>query len=221
MVEQDSKVPKVGQHHESVGRIALVFVLGTLCFLLTQVFTRIPLISWLQKQPGFMLWAITFPLFSGVMLALSAGAFEEVGRFLFKSVLLKPSRSPLWEPVVFGLGHGLCEAVWLFLPMRSMVGLIAPDELALPVFERVLAISMHIGFSVIVWNGFQMDQRWRYLVCAILLHGLVDALIPLSAYVGWGMLVLEGILAVIACLFMLYVIFAKRFYLKEDKDEKK
>jgi hypothetical protein len=46
--------------------------------------------------------------------------------------------------------------------------------------------------------GFQLDKRWRYLVFAILAHGLVDTLIPMAGKFGWGVLQLEGMVAGVA-----------------------
>lgn len=195
------------------------FALGAGCFLAAQVFTRVPLLGWLQKQPIFVSWTMSFPLLSGVMIALSAGVFEESGRFAFKSLLQKPGKSPFWEPVVFGLGHGVCEAVWILIPAFGRMILITPRNFVLPIVDRLLAIIMHIGLSVIVWNGFQLNKRWQYLLGAILTHGLVNAFIPLAGRWGWGILQLEGLFAGFAVLFLIYVIYSRKYYLEKESNE--
>ncbi len=200
----------------SIWRIVFVFFLGVLCFLVSQVFTRVPLLAWLQKQPGFMLWVMSFPLLGSVLVGMSAGVFEESGRFVFKALAIRPARSRIWEPIVFGLGHGLCEAVWLFTTAWTTLSSMDPSQLILPVVERLLAITIHVGFSVMIWNGFQLDERWRYLVFAILAHGLVDTLIPLAGKFGWGVLQLEGMVAGVAALLLVYVFYSRKYYLKED-----
>lgn len=202
-----------------IRQVMIAFALGAVCFLATQVFTRVPLLGWLQKQPIFVTWTMSFPLLSGVMTALSAGVFEESGRFAFKSFLLKPEKSPFWEPVVFGLGHGLCEAVWVLIPVFGRLILISPGKFILPIVERLLAIIMHIGLSVIVWNGFQLNKRWQYLLAAILIHGLVNALIPLAGILGWGILQLEGLFAGITGLFLIYVIYSRKYYIEKESYE--
>ena len=204
---------------QSIWKIFVVFLLGALCFLVTQILTRVPLLGWLEKQTKFLLWAMSYPLFTGILIAMSAGIFEESGRFAFKSLAIKPTKSQFWEPVVFGLGHGLCEAVWLLSPIWAMAGVLEPGQIILPVVERLLAITIHIGFSVMVWNGFQLDQRLRYLFLTILAHGLVNALIPLAGKFGLGILQLEGLLAGIALLLVIYVIFSRKYYQKEAVDE--
>jgi len=193
----------------------LVFTLGVLCFLLTQIFTRVPLLGWLQDQTGFMVWTMSYPLLSGVLVALSAGVFEESGRLAIKSLVLKPAKSPIWEPIVFGFGHGLCEAIWVLSPLFGMMSLVGPGQYALPIVERMLAIIMHVGFSVIVWNGFQLNKRWQYLLLAILAHGLVNAFIPLAGRWGWGVLQLEGLFAGFALIIMIYMFYSKKYYRKE------
>ncbi len=202
--------------HVSAWHFVLVFFLGALCFLVTQVFTRVPLLGWLQKQPGFILWAMSLPLLSGILIALTAGVFEESGRFAFKTLALKPAQTSMLEPVVFGLGHGLCEVVWIFSTLWGSISVLQPYQLVLPVIERLLAVTMHVGFSVMIWNGFQLDQRIRYLIMAILAHGLVDALIPLTGKFGWGELAFEGILAGLAGLLLVYVFYSRKYYRKED-----
>lgn len=200
-------------------RFVLVFFLGALCFLVSQVFTRVPLLGWLQSEPGFILWAMSIPLLSGMLIALTAGIFEESGRFTFKALFLKSARTRISEPVTFGLGHGLCEVIWMFSMAWGSISVLEPSQLILPLAERVLAITMHVGFSVMIWNGFQLDKRVRYLVMAILAHGAVDALIPLAGIFGWGVLLMEGILAVVAGLLLIYTIYSKKYYQKEVSNE--
>ncbi len=219
MLTDLSDITQPLKKHHSLWRVVLVFFLGALCFLVTQVFTRVPLLSWLQGEPGFVVWAMSIPLLSGMLVALTAGIFEESGRFALKALALKPARTQIWEPIVFGLGHGLCEVVWIFSTYWSSISVLHPSQLVLPVIERLLAVTMHVGFSVMIWNGFQLNQRVRYLILAILAHGAVDALIPLAGRFGWGVMALEGILAGSATLLLIYTIYSRKYYRKEDSYE--
>ncbi len=85
--------------------------------------------------------------------------------------------------------------------------------------ERLLAITIHVGFSVMIWNGFQLDKRVRYLILAIAGHGMVDALIPLAGKFGWGVFALEGMIAGIAALLLSYVFYSTKYYRKEESYE--
>lgn len=211
--------PQPIKKHLSPRRIVLVFFLGALCFLITQVFTRVPLLSWLQAEPDFLLLATSYPLISGILIALTAGIFEESGRFAFKAVALKPARARISEPVIFGLGHGLCEAVWMFSIFWDSISILGFPILVVPVVERLLAITLHVGFSVLIWNGFQLNKRFHYLLMAILAHGMVDALIPLAGKLGWGVLAMEGIVAVFAGLSLIYVFHSRKYYKEEVSHE--
>ena len=219
MIDEYSKANEKPQTQKKTQRVLVVFLLGALCFLISQVFTRIPLLGWLQKQPGIVAWMISFPLLIGVLIALSAGLFEESGRFIFKAIAIKPEKAPYWEPIVFGLGHGLCEAVWVLRPLFGIMQLTGLDQFTLAILERLLAIVMHIGFSVLVWNGFQLNKRWQYLLIAILAHGLVNTFIPLAARWGWDVLQLETLFAVAAGFLLIYVIHSRKNYQKEESHE--
>lgn len=221
MLSQKTETINIDSKNLTIWRGLLVFVLGAACFLITQVFTRVPLLGWIQKQPGFILWAVSVPLLSGILIALTAGLFEEVGRFAIKALALKPARSQFWEPIVFGLGHGICEAVWVFSSAWGMLALVQPSQLVLPIIERLLAITMHIGFSVTIWNGFQHYQRIKYLLIAILAHGLVDAAIPLAGRLGWGVLQLESLFALFATAMIIYVVYSKKYYQEKENYEEK
>lgn len=219
MLTEIPDTPQPIKKHLSPRRIVLVFFLGALCFLITQVFTRVPLLSWLQAEPDFLLLAMSYPLISGILIALTAGIFEESGRFAFKAVALKPARAHISEPVIFGLGHGLCEAVWMFSIFWDSISILGFPILIVPVFERLLAITLHVGFSVLIWNGFQLNKRFHYLLMAILAHGMVDALIPLAGKLGWGVLAMEGIVAVFAGLSLIYVFHSRKYYKEEISHE--
>lgn len=219
MLNETPETMEPSKKQPSLRRFIFVFFLGALCFLVTQVFTRVPLLNWLQGEPGFLVWAMSYPVFSGVMIAFTAGIFEESGRFAFKALAIKPAKSRISEPVIFGLGHGICEAVWIFSAFWGSISLLQPSQLILPVVERLLAITIHVGFSVMIWNGFQLDKRVRYLILAIAGHGIVDALIPLAGKFGWGVFALEGMIAGIAALLLSYVFYSKKYYRKEESYE--
>ncbi|HZK09555.1 MAG TPA: YhfC family glutamic-type intramembrane protease [Clostridia bacterium] len=184
------------------------FILGALCFALTQIFTRIPLLNLLMDKPSFIIFFHQHFIFAGFLLALSAGVFEEGGRFLFKKYLLKPIKSTALEPFLFGLGHGLCEAVYLLGPLLSVY----PISLLLPaLFERVIALVLHICFSFIVWNGFQKNKPFKYLLLAVLAHTLVNFSIPLgqtadSTTLLWFLILLQTVLLFI------YSLYSLKFY---------
>jgi uncharacterized membrane protein YhfC len=89
----------------------LWFFLGAACFIISQPLTRLPILEHLQQSTDFILVYSLYPVLIGILIALSAGVFEESARFLFKQFLIKPAASDFSQPIIFGLGHGIAEAL--------------------------------------------------------------------------------------------------------------
>ena len=162
-------------------------------------------IGWLRGQaapdlPLFRL-ALTLGLTAGLCEELArSGAFALIKRF-------KPAWLQVQDALMLGLGHGGIEAmivgvvtaasVSALLPLRavdlSTLGLEAgqleilrlqlaaltgnPLQAIYPLLERLLAISAHVTFSLMVWQAFipgRGRQGWFYILLAILYHAAVD-----------------------------------------------
>ncbi len=189
------------------------FLLGGLCFIVSQVLLRIPILNYLQGTSRFTLFYTVNPLLTGILIAFSAGIFEEGFRYIFKRNLLKPVKTDILEPILFGLGHGLIEALIVLLPA---LGIYALSDLRLAILERILAIILHIGLSVIVWNGFQLNKRIKYLILAILIHGLTNSLIPILSGFDNFIVLIEGSLVLIDIILIAYIYRSRKLYLEEE-----
>ncbi len=89
-----------------------MFILGVASFAASQLLLRIPLLGELQNAVWFNMFAMTQPLLCGVLVAFSAGLFEETGRFVALKLINRDLLT--WENgVIFGLGHGGVEAFCL------------------------------------------------------------------------------------------------------------
>ena len=194
---------------------------GMAVFVLFQVVLRlpwqVPLAHWARAhQP----WRVPFIAFS----ALTAGLFEEVGRWAGYRTVLRSERS-MRTGVMYGLGHGGIEAI-LFagLPIASLLagwffaarGLIPPGHgldvlrrqlgavhvlnAALAVIERVSAMAAHVGLSLIVLQTF-VRPSVRWLLLAVLIHAALDGTVLLAAprLGAWT----EVVAAVLAALILL------------------
>lgn len=161
-----------------------------------------------------MLFYELYPLFVGILIAFSAGIFEEGFRFIFRKLLKKPMKFGIVEPIMFGLGHGVAEALFILFPVALLVPF---KSLSLAIVERVLAIILHMGLTVIIWNGFQLNKIYQYLSVAILLHGLVNSLIPMLSSVQHGVMIIESALVIIDGLVIIYISKSKKYYRKEEK----
>lgn len=169
-------------------RYIYLLMLGFLSFFISQIMLRIPLLNFLAKNPGFVVFQLQNTLLVGCLIAISAGVFEEVFRFLFRRFLVRDSIK-IAEPVIFGLGHSLMEIIYIFTPVVLASGLSVISPLA--VVERIFATLLHIEFSIIIWNGFLVNKKYLYLLLAVLLHSICDMLIPLAMSVGIGSYALE------------------------------
>ena len=141
---------------------------------------------------------------------LTAGLFEETGRFLAMKFLLKKEPSKALPAVAYGAGHGGVEMILLFgmtmisnIVLSVMINSGAAETLLatapanaleqvqgqfeqletanagsffLGVWERISALILQLGLSILMWSAVQKGGRWLWLFpAAILLHFLVDA----------------------------------------------
>lgn len=141
------------------------------------------------------------------------------------------------DAVMLGLGHGGIEAMLLAVLLAASVASLAalqgsdltalvdsPAQLAalerqmelftsspalalLPLVERILAISVHVSFSLLVWQAFQR-RNGVYLLLAILLHAAYDAVLVYIAQQVTNVWLIElaaALLAVPAWLWIIYL----------------
>ena len=173
------------------------FILGVLAFVISQILIRIPLLEYLAaKSSTYLMWSVEYPVFFVIFLAFTAGIFEESARWIAMSVFMK-QRDRL-SGVVFGIGHGGIEAF-------SIVGLavIATMNISnaywISGIERLIAICIHIGLSLIVLAAVK-DRRLSYLLVAICLHGVINSIAGILSTSGAAIAVIETVLLILAIL---------------------
>ncbi len=182
------------------------FFAGVLTFLVSQVFTRIPLLTFLQSTMSVKLFAISYPLVFGLLVCLSAGVFEETGRFVAMTLMKKHRGTS--QSIVFGLGHGGIEAL-LLVGINTLViafGVITPMPSAFLLFisglERLFAISAHICLSVLVMRAVTL-KKIRWYIFAVLLHTALNA----GTLLSLDIIFIELYIAVFAILLVLLTYF--------------
>lgn len=67
-----------------------------------------------------------------------------------------------------------------------------PWMAAIPLLERIMAMSLHVIISVMVWRAFKFRQ-WGYLVLGLAYHALVDGLLVYLAAQSLAAWQLEGV----------------------------
>ncbi len=164
-----------------------VVLAGALVFLLFQVLTRVPLVTVLQAMlvprltPGGRFWWGWIGL-----LALSAGVFEEVGRWVGYTRFI-PRAPRTWKTgVAFGTGHAAAEVVLLVAPLTfatavNVVVISYLDVLRLPLSPEQLQQleAARALFAQIAW--------WVPLL------GLVERAFTFPVHVALSLLVLRGV----------------------------
>ncbi|MGE5613129.1 MAG: YhfC family glutamic-type intramembrane protease [Bacillota bacterium] len=196
------------------GKKILWFLLGAACFVVSQVLLRLPLLRHIQNSTDFIMVYTLNPLLIGILIALSACVFEEGFRFLFKQFLIKPGNCCFAQPVIFGLGHGIAEALYILLPALSLAHV---SQLGLAFLERFLAIILHVTLTVVVWNGFQRKQRILYLLAAIAIHGVVDALIPIFSPLPNPIIWIYAAVAAIDVVMAGYSYYSRKYYVQKEE----
>lgn len=182
-----------------------LFLLGMICFVLSQLCLRLPLLKLLNNNLWLNNFQSLYPLLYGFLISLSAGLFEESGRFIFRDKFLKESNSKS-DAIIFGLGHGLIEVIFVLIVSSSNLNLLTRSDIFLGLYERLLAVIFHIGMTVLIWIGFNRMKKYRYLILAILLHGFFDYFIILKNFIGFSNLILYGSWTLL-CVFTLVFIF--------------
>lgn len=200
----------------------LVFLIGALCFMLFANFLESILHTYLLAlNPTTTAFINGNPIIFALYAGLAAGLFEECGRLFGFKVLLKKFDQTKEMSIAYGIGHGGIEClltlgVTYLLYSLALLGVSFGDEtvtnsllvsinsidltiLPIAVIERILAMCLHIGLSILVYKS-TTDKKYFYLFfVAILIHMIAD--IPAGLYQGGlltSLIAVELITAVIA-----------------------
>jgi len=179
------------------------FGYGALIFFLFQLVTRVPAIQITQAALAPRLQSSAALRWGWLLVvALTAGLFEEVGRYVGYRWLMRGQDKTWPRGVMYGVGHGGLEA-WFtaFLAGTTLINLIVLSKTGLAslppaaqaqvaqsfavlnaqpfwfpllgAWERLWTLPVQVGLSVLVLQVFRKGSlRWLWL--AILAHTIVD-----------------------------------------------
>ena len=180
------------------------FAYGALIFFVFQLITRVPAVQIIQAAITPQLQASPALLYTWlVILVLTAGLFEEVGRYVAFRWLMRREEKTWSKAVMYGLGHGGLESIVLVgglvtltlinILVLSSIGLnsIPPAQRAqvaqqlaaiaaqpawfplLAAWERLWTVPVQVALSVLVLQVFRRNNI-GWLWLAILAHAIVD-----------------------------------------------
>jgi uncharacterized membrane protein YhfC len=190
---------------------------GAIVFFIFQLATRVPVVQAIQSAIGEQLKASQTLMWAWlVLLALTAGLFEEVGRYVGYRVFMRREDKTWPKAIMYGLGHGGLESIVLVGGL-TLVGLInlwsiaaggltqlpedqrtlAAQQLQvinsqpgwaalLSAWERLWTVPIQVAFSVIVLQVFRRGKL-IWLLWAVLGHAFVDLVaVGLQQLLGTG-----------------------------------
>lgn len=181
-----------------------LFLLGMICFAVSQLCLRLPLLKLLSNNLWLNNFQSLYPLIYGFLLTLSAGLFEEGGRFIFRDKILKENNSKK-DAIIFGLGHGLIEVIFVIILSFNNLNLLTSSDIFLGLYERLLAVIFHIGMTVLIWLGFNRMKKYKYLILAIFLHGFFDYFIILKNIFEFSNLILYGSWTLLCVIILIFI----------------
>lgn len=226
--------------------IAPVLV-GAAVFFVFQTLIRIPALTFAsQAWPAFAQFT-NDPLWGGLFLGLTAGLFEEFGRFIGYKAALKKHTG--WnDGFAFGLGHGGFEAITLAglsyvnniifaLAINSgawdTIAAALPAETAKSLFdsltglspatylvggmERLFAVTIQVALSILVLYAIRR-RRFVYVLLAVLLHAVVDS--PMIFLISnTGIVGTELYAFICAVAGAVYIVLSRRVFARMDAQE--
>lgn len=180
-------------------------IVGVITFLIFQVFTRIYIIQViLPTQVWYILFTYQYPVMYAFLLSLTAGLFEEIGRYIMMKFILK--KMELKHALAFGIGHGGIEAM-LFVGLALIMvnpAMIDTQNLMMSGLERLSAMIFHCGFSVLVYQMVFKGKKY-HLILSITLHTLVNFISVILMMNGVNLWILEGLLLMFALLVLYFI----------------
>jgi len=188
--------------HTRLGASLKWWAFGVLVFVVFQGILRLPWAIALPQLEGFREWVKT-PLNQWtwiVGLCVTAGIFEEGGRWIGYRTFFKPEDLVWKNALMFGAGHGGIEALgvavlqfaavtnYLLMQWVDPALLRIPPEAAasalkqfdalqgweplLGLWERMGSVVIHLAFSVMVLQAFRGRRGW--LPLAIVAHSVTN-----------------------------------------------
>ncbi|ADQ07987.1 protein of unknown function UCP033101 [Caldicellulosiruptor hydrothermalis 108] len=210
-------------------------LIGALIFFVSQVVLRIPILQILSKQSYFVEFSKHYIVYS-LFLGLTAGIFEEVGRYVGFRGFLK-DRLNYQNGLAYGIGHGGIESILLvgiayinnivysFLINSGSLDILLKGKVSPEVIKSIKSALIETPASTFLLAGFERvftmaiqialsllvlvavkRKRLCYLAFAILLHTIIDAPAAYMALIKVNIFAIEFMVLLWAVLSLVYII---------------
>lgn len=229
-------------------RAFMPVLVGAAVFVVFQLLIRIPLIQYGLAPMDWWAGMVQHPWLYGIFLGLTAGLFEEGGRYLGYRTLLK-KRQRWIDGFAFGVGHGGIEAMVLvglnnisnlfvaqminsgqYDQISSLMPQAAAQDLLIQMtslqafdiylggFERLCAFIIQIALSLLVLMAVR--KRKLYIAgIAVVAHMLVDAPIVIIPEVFGGSIYdIEIFVGIMAVLALVFIALSRRAFREPTAD---
>jgi len=209
-------------------------IVGAAVFTAFQLLSRIPLLEYLTKYQWYLDLQSNIIYYS-LFLSITAGLFEEFGRYIGFSVFLRDVLS--WKNgISYGIGHGGIEAIFLvgisyinnlvlsFLINSGQYNQIIGEQIGSAAAELLKNQLLNVSSNVFFMAGVErllviiihialslvvlyavMKNRPIYLLHAIIIHTLVNLPAAYISLSGMNLIISEVILALYALLALIWI----------------
>ncbi|MDK2813496.1 MAG: hypothetical protein PWQ08_751 [Clostridiales bacterium] len=216
-------------------RRLLVFLAGTLSFLVPQLMIRVPLLGTDFVQSFLLGWG---PWSLSVFYAFTAALFETTGRFLLFWLVLRHSRS-FEDGIAAGIGHGGIEAITIvgFSYVNNLIFAIALNQgnaaallqsagqtqnaantmiatiTSVPAqsfyfagIERLFTIGVQIFFSTLLLSFMVRKKTLVGFLFVLALHTAMDFALPVIGNLFGQLWLSELLLAIFSIAAMVFLV---------------
>lgn len=160
-------------------------IVGGAVFFVFQVLLRIPLLSNLNGMDWYISLSKNYFL-TALFLGITAGLFEEIGRFLGFKFIIKRKNYLYKNAIAFGIGHGGIEAILL-------VGLTYVNNLVMSLFINKGTFDQIFGGKI---NSTDLSIIKSQLIdtkAYLFLFGGVERLFAITIQIAFSLIVLYAI----------------------------
>ncbi len=214
---------------------ALAFFISQIVLRIPIINSLLPQFAW------YNVFQIKYLYLYWIFLGLTAGIFEEIGRLILIKLFMKKNQrfvdgitfglghGAIEAMIITGLSFvnilifsimintGTFEANLSNLPQTTASAIyyqctsLTPLNTILGGIERIIAMGIHIGLTMIIFEGVRKNKSCLYLIIAISVHSAIDASIGfMSQMFGFSTLIMEIVFALISISLMIYVFKSKK-----------